>query len=276
MEFVGLIEDRVWRLSQASADTPVAFHSSCVTVAELEKFQTQGQLPLPLVSYFRLDVCLDDLLSAWLDKDHLLREFFSSPCVQCINRFKGLRLLNQDPRETIFAFITSANNNIPRISKLLIALCARYGKKVWAHDTVSVYSFPTLEALAHPAVEADLHKMGFGYRAKFIPAVARKLIEAGGDPFLANLRVSSYKECKTFLLALPGIGNKVADCICLSSLDKMEVVPVDVHILRAAALRGVRPPSPCSSSISSTAYRYISQCLSHLWQPFAGWAQVVN
>ncbi|KAL5962130.1 N-glycosylase/DNA lyase [Taenia solium] len=273
LEFAGLIGDRVWRLRQASADTPVAFHGSCATVAELEMYRIRGQLPLPLVSYFRLDVCLDDLLSTWLNRDHLLRNFLSS-CAQGINSFKGLRLLNQDPRETIFAFITSANNNIPRISKLLIALSARYGKRVWSHETVSVYSFPTLEALARPGIEVDLRKIGFGYRAKFIPAVARKLIEAGGDLFLAKLRVSSYEECKAFLLNLPGIGNKVADCICLSSLDKVEVVPVDVHISRAAALRGVRPPTACSS-LSSTAYRCISQGLSDLWHPFAGWAQVI-
>ncbi|VDK36958.1 unnamed protein product [Taenia asiatica] len=275
LEFAGVIGDRVWRLRQASADTPVAFHGSCATVAELEMYRTRGQLPIPLVSYFRLDVRLDDLLSMWLNRDHLLRNFLSS-CTQGINGFKGLRLLNQDPRETIFAFITSANNNIPRISKLLITLSACYGRKMWSHETVSVYSFPTLEALARPGIEVDLRKIGFGYRAKFIPAVARKLIEAGGDLFLAKLRVSSYEECKAFLLNLPGIGNKVADCICLSSLDKVEVVPVDVHISRAAALRGVRPPTACSSSLSSTAYRCISHGLSDLWHPFAGWAQVVS
>ncbi|KAL5110417.1 N-glycosylase/DNA lyase [Taenia crassiceps] len=275
LEFVGLIGDRVWRLRQTSVDTPVAFYGGCATVAELEMFFTRGQLPLPLVSYFRLDTHLDDLLSTWLDQDHLLRKFFSSSRAQDINRFKGLRLLNQDPRETIFAFITSANNNIPRISKLLIALSARYGTKMWSHETVSVYTFPTLEALARPAIEVDLRKIGFGYRAKFIPAVARKLIEVGGDLFLSKLRVSSYEECKRFLLDLPGIGNKVADCICLSCLDKVEVVPVDVHISRAAALRGVRPPAVCSSSLSSTAYRHISQGLSNLWHPFAGWAQVI-
>lgn len=134
-------------------------------------FRTRGQLPLPLVSYFRLDIHIDDLLPTWLDQDHLLRKFFSSSCAQDINRFKGLRLLNQDPRETIFAFITSANNNIPRISKLLNALCARYGKKMWSHETVSVFCFPTLEVLAHPGIEVDLRKIGFGYRAKFIPYV---------------------------------------------------------------------------------------------------------
>ncbi|CDS42896.1 N glycosylase:DNA lyase [Echinococcus multilocularis] len=276
LEFVGVIGDRVWRLRQTSSGTPVAFHRSCATTTELELLRTRGQIPQPLVSYFRLDTFLDDLFSTWLDKDHLLREFFSSS-VQGINRFKGLRLLNQDPREAIFAFITSSNNNVPRISKLLIALSVRYGKKMWSHETVSVYSFPTLEVLARPGTEVELRKIGFGYRAKFIPAVARKLIEAGGDAFLAKLRVASYEECKTFLLDLPGIGNKVADCICLSCLNKVEVVPVDVHISRAAALRGVRPPTTTasSSSLSSTAYRHISQGLSELWHPFAGWAQVI-
>ncbi|VDD83319.1 unnamed protein product [Mesocestoides corti] len=232
----------------------------------------RGELPAPLVSYFRLDVQLDGLFSTWLQRDHLMREFFSDASIEHISRFKGLRLLNQDPRETVFAFITSANNNVSRISKLLVALSEQYGKKMQFAETKSAYCFPTLETLARPDFEKQLRTIGFGYRAKFIPAVAQKLLEAGGDSALINLRKASYDECKAFLLKLPGVGNKVADCICLSCLDKVEVVPVDVHIARAAALRRIKVPT----SLSSASYRLISKHLSTLWGPYAGWAQVVS
>ncbi|KAM7537760.1 hypothetical protein Aperf_G00000062761 [Anoplocephala perfoliata] len=274
-EFVGVIDGRVWRLRQLTLDDPVAFHATCATRSELEVLQSMGKLPQPLVSYFRLNTSVDHLFTNWLNQDILLREFFlSSTPSQDLIRFKGLRLLHQDPRETIFAFITSANNNVARISSLLTKLSERYGKKLWSNGTISVRSFPTLEALSHPKLESELRIMGFGYRAKFIPAAVKKLNMAGGDEFLETLRESPYEECKRFLLQLPGVGNKVADCICLSCLGKLEVVPVDIHILRAAALRGIHPPNS-SSSLTETAYRYISQRLSQLWHPYAGWAQVI-
>ncbi|VDL60657.1 unnamed protein product [Hymenolepis diminuta] len=275
-EFVGVIGERVWRLQQLAPDVPVSFYGKCATTQELENFRSNGQLPSPLVSYFRLDSHLDDFFHSWMDQDLLLRDFFlSSLSPEDRNRFKGLRLLNQDPRETIFAFITSANNNVSRISKLLMALSKRYGKELWSNGPTSICSFPPLEPLTHASIESELREIGFGYRSKFIPKVAKGLITAGGDEFLKNLRDASYEECKSFLLQLPGVGNKVADCICLSCLNKVEVVPVDIHILRAAALRGIYPPTS-SSSLTDSAYRHISQRLSQLWHPYAGWAQVVS
>nr|CDS32233.1 N glycosylase:DNA lyase [Hymenolepis microstoma] len=274
-EFVGIIEGRVWRLQQLTPDVSVSFHGKCATFQELENFRLNGQLPSPLVSYFRLDSHFDDFFNSWINQDLLLREFFhSSLSSEDRNRFRGLRLLNQDPRETIFASITSANNNVSRISKLLRALSIRYGKELWSSGRVSICSFPSLESLSHTRIESELREIGFGYRSKFIPGVASKLIAAGGDEFLKNLRNSSYEECKSFLLQLPGVGNKVADCICLSSLNKVEVVPVDIHILRAAVLRGIHPPTS-SSSLTDRTYRHVSQRLSELWQPYAGWAQVI-
>ena len=169
-EFVGIIDNRVWRLRQIAADTPVTFHKSSATAAEMKILKSKGQLPSTLVSYFRLGTQLESLFSTWCEKDPLLREFFLSlNDIEKANQFKGLRLLNQNPRETIFAFITSANNNVPRISKLLNALSAKYGEQRWSNGTFSLHSFPDLEILARSDLETDLRKIGFGYRAKFIP-----------------------------------------------------------------------------------------------------------
>lgn len=162
----------MWRLQQLTPDVPVSFHAKCATTQELENFRSNGQLPSPLVSYFRLDSHLDDFFHSWINQDLLLHDFFlSSLSSEDRNRFKGLRLLNQDPRETIFAFITSANNNVSRISKLLTALSKRYGKELWSNGPVSIYSFPPLEPLTHACIESELREIGFGYRSKFIPYV---------------------------------------------------------------------------------------------------------
>lgn len=41
------------------------------------------------------------------------------------------------------------------------------------------------------------------------------------------------KDAKRELLRLYGVGEKVADCICLFGLHKLDAFPVDTHILQA-------------------------------------------
>nr|VZI41329.1 unnamed protein product [Spirometra erinaceieuropaei] len=271
-EFVGVIGERVWRIRQSNDNEPVSFHKSSLSEAELSAV---GQIPEPLVSYFRLDMQLGPLIQHWLSRDPTLRQALITLPFDCSNRFRGIRLLRQDPVETIMAFITSANNNVPRITKLLLALSRRYGKALaqGIDCDSAIYSFPTLEALANPSTRDELRTLGFGYRANFIPAAAQQILAEGGVKRLLELRNASYEETKTFLRKLPGIGNKVADCICLSCMDKVDVVPVDVHIARAAMLRGIEVPK--SRSLTERAYKCISEGLSHLWSPYAGWAQVI-
>ncbi|KAH8877626.1 N-glycosylase/DNA lyase [Schistosoma japonicum] len=85
---------------------------------------------------------------------------------------RGLRLLRQDPEETLFAFITSANNNITRITKLLRKLCIAYGNPLYLENgDVTNWTFPSLEILAQPGMHDNLKKIGFGYRSKFIECV---------------------------------------------------------------------------------------------------------
>lgn len=60
-----------------------------------------------------------------------------------LNAARGIRILHQEPWETLCSFIISQNNNIPRIRKIIEALCREYGEKIpggWA--------FPTPQALA--------------------------------------------------------------------------------------------------------------------------------
>lgn len=134
----------------------------------------------------------------------------------------GIRILNQDPFETIISFIISQNNNIPRIRKNIESLCARYGERIEGSASVSrdgsdVYSFPTAEALAAARVE-DLAELRLGYRAPYIKASAEKYLSDG------------CPDCREGLLAFHGIGPKVANCIMLFGLRDTAAFPIDTWV----------------------------------------------
>lgn len=115
------------------------------------------------------------MMSTWTRNDAVMRNFFENFSNDNLATISGLRLLRQNPREALFAFITSANNNVSRISKLMLALGAKYGKPLG----IASFAFPTLEVLARPGFEKELRQMGFGYRANYIPCVCFEPILSG-------------------------------------------------------------------------------------------------
>ncbi|CAJ0942441.1 unnamed protein product [Ranitomeya imitator] len=64
-----------------------------------------------------------------------------------------------------------------------------------------------------------------------------------GPDWLDTLRLAPYEEAKSALCALPGVGAKVADCVCLMALDKPEAVPVDTHVWQIAKRGTIYPSS---------------------------------
>jgi len=139
--------------------------------------------------------------------------------------FKGMRLLRQQPFETLISFIISANNNIKRIMGIIDKLCTLAGKEI----AEGFYAFPTPEAIA-ALTEQQLVECGAGYRAPYIIETAGAVAD-GID--LEALRTMDYLEAKSKLCALKGVGPKVADCILLFSLDHGCAFPQDVWIKRA-------------------------------------------
>ena len=142
----------------------------------------------------------------------------------------GIRLLNQDLWETIISFIISANNNIPRIKKIIEKLAKQYGKPiVWEGKTY--YTFPTPEELKKVNVQ-DLRNLGLGFRDKRVYETTKMILENKVN--LEKLQnTKNSEEIKKELLTLPGVGPKVADCIMLfSTLKCIEVFPIDVWVRR--------------------------------------------
>lgn len=139
----------------------------------------------------------------------------------------GIRILNQDLWEMIITFLISQQNNIPRIRKCIKNICACYGEKKENGFGGYYDTFPSPEALSR-ASEDDLRALNLGYRSKYIAVTAKRI--AGGEVDLTSIKSMVYPEAKEALTKLYGVGQKVADCICLFGLHQMEAFPVDTHI----------------------------------------------
>lgn len=112
-------------------------------------------------------------------------------------------------------------------------LCINFGSKIGHLNGVTYYDFPVPSALTPVDVEGKLRTLGFGYRAKYIHQTARMIVNDHPVGWLRGLRDIEYRDAHEALLQLQGVGPKVADCVCLMSLDKAEAVPVDTHGLCA-------------------------------------------
>ena len=169
--------------------------------------------------YFRLDDRWDEIVEA-LDKD--------THVAQALLKYQGLRLLNQDPWETLIAFVTSSVSSIAKVSYCLEGLCQQFGSRL-SLGTSARRAFPSPYELAR-ASEKELRSVGLGFRARYVKEIAQYF--ASNEIKLEFLKERPYEDAKQWLMELPGIGPKVADCVLLYSLDKTQAFPVDRWIER--------------------------------------------
>lgn len=142
----------------------------------------------------------------------------------------GIRILKQDLWEMIVTFLISQQNNITRIRKCIQNICEAYGEEKISPSGAVYYAFPKPEAFA-VLDEDDLKECNLGYRSKYVVRTARSIVS--GDIDLEKVQTMSYKKAKEELLKLFGVGDKVADCICLFALHHLEAFPRDTHINQA-------------------------------------------
>jgi N-glycosylase/DNA lyase len=145
----------------------------------------------------------------------------------------GIRILNQNKWETLISFIISQNNNIPRIQGCIDALCREHGRNIGAIKGESLYAFPSINRLSALGAH-DLEACRLGYRAKYIAETARRVALEGGTT-LINSESISTDELEEYLLSLPGVGPKVANCVMLFSMKRTEVFPIDVWMRKVMA-----------------------------------------
>lgn len=146
--------------------------------------------------------------------------------VRILPRTSGIAILRQDPWECLLGFIISTFNNIPKIELALHRLAARFG----APGPDGVRAIPRPEALARAPMRG-LRACVLGYRAPYAAAVSRLVATRAFDLDLPGSL--SYGDARRLLLGLPGVGEKVADCVLLFAYGKHEAFPVDVWVKRA-------------------------------------------
>ncbi|ETV83411.1 hypothetical protein, variant 2 [Aphanomyces astaci] len=214
-------------------------------------------------NYFRMEINLTQLYDTWkLPNDKHAAAFVALP---------GLRTLRQDPIECLFSFICSSNNNIARIQQLVDKLRVNYGDKLVTVDGVDWFAFPTLDQLIL-IPESQLRDLGFGYRAPFIVKSAAILSALGGATYLQSLRLNANAaDVQTALTQFSGVGRKVADCVALFSLDKLEAIPVDTHVWQIAC-RDFHFKKAATKSLTPTIYAEVGKLYQDRFSPFAGWA----
>ena len=159
----------------------------------------------------------------YFDLDQDLKEIYSvfkqDPALSLsLKSFRGLRLIHQDPWEALACFILSSNNNVKRIMGIYQNMVRHFG------------GFPTPRLIARSS-ESMLRELGLGYRAPFLWATGQFL--SNNPDYLETIREAEYEEALERVIAFPGIGPKVADCVLLYGFHKLEAFPVDVWILRA-------------------------------------------
>ena len=136
----------------------------------------------------------------------------------------GIRILRQEPWETLCSFIISQNNNIPRIKKIIKSLCDLFGDKI---ENSKEKSFPSSEVISKLNLE-DLEPIRSGFRAKYILDAARKISSKIVD--FKKIENLDYIDAKNELMKIKGVGPKVADCVLLYGFHRLEAFPEDVWI----------------------------------------------
>jgi N-glycosylase/DNA lyase len=216
--------------------------------------------PGAFVRLFRLDESVAEIERAALSRGIELAPYLKA--------LKGLRLLRpSDPHEVLFCFLCTPNNNLARIKQMVRTLAA-YGSHLANVEGIELTRFPTVERIAALG-EADLRERGFGYRSRTIPAVAR-LVASKPKGWLEGLRDAAYEEAHMELRSLPGVGAKLADCVCLFGLHHTEAAPMDTHLWQACCR--LYFPEWRGKALTDRRYQAAADYLREKFGPLTGWA----
>jgi N-glycosylase/DNA lyase len=202
-----------------------------------------------VVHFFRLDEDLDSIYKE-IDRDPIIH--------QAVEKYRGLRIIRQDPWECLISFLCSSAKAISQIRSMIEVLCKSSGRKICWGNYVG-YGFPGPHCMETP-LQLDPVKAGF--RTKYLVKASQCIDRS----HLLSLRSLTYKEARKRLMSLSGVGKKVADCTLLYSLDFLEAFPMDTWIrkgLRKFYFRGRK-----------TGEKTMEEFVSDHFGPYAGYAQL--
>jgi N-glycosylase/DNA lyase len=208
-----------------------------------------------LSHYLQTNIDLEIVLASFPARDPHLSA--------AVNACRGLRLLRQDPWECLASFILSSTKQIVQIRQIVELLCQRFGDSLPPCPHVArAWTFPRPETIA-ACSEADLRGCKMGFRAPALQAAARRIVER--TLVLDDLFGLPTAEARQKLITLPGVGEKIANCVLLFALGAQDAFPMDVWILKA--LRDLYFPNRTINRSELGAF-----VQSH-FGPYAGFAQ---
>ena len=188
---------------------------------------------------------------------------------KAIKQYEGLRIFKQDPFQCMISFIISSNSNIQKIKTSLEKITKKFGVKVEIQNK-EFFLFPKPEKLANASIE-EIKKCGVGYRAPFIKQAAEMIFSKKMD--LEYLEKLDYKEAKKNICLIPGVGNKVADCILLFSLNKLEAFPLDTWMIKILEKYYSNEFKIETKTITQKQYEILHEKIVNYFGPYCGYAQ---
>ena len=200
----------------------------------VEIFEKDGNISLFPCTKDEFSAIWHDFFDLGFDYAGCIESFgFDETLKKAASFAKGIRILHQDHWEALLSFIISQNNNIPRIKKIIEALCEKYGDAVYTDKNGKVfYSFPTPEKIL-AAGEKEIFDLKTGFRAKYIIDAAQKVCDGYID--LCALEKDDTETALKKLCTIKGVGPKVASCVLLFSYRKYDCFPIDVWVKKILA-----------------------------------------
>ena len=191
--------------------------------------------------YFDLDADYGEYI-ARLSEDETLKKACAAS--------RGIRILRQEPFETLLSFIISQNNNIPRISGIIARFSEQFGEKIGDNE----YAFPTAEKLRGIEAE-DLAPLRAGFRARYIADAVDKINK--GEINFSEIDALSLDPARERLKKIVGVGDKVADCVLLFAFHKTDAFPKDVWIKRIMSEHFPDGLPKCAEGIEGIAQQFL-------------------
>lgn len=211
-------------------------------------------------NFFRKKDNMDEIIRS-ISKDKTTKN--------AVKKYIGLRVLEQDPFQCLISFIASSNSNIPKIKQSLENICTKFGDKV-KFDNQEFFLFPKPQNISRASI-SEIQNCGVGYRAKFIKEAANLVLSKKID--FEKLKKLDYSEAKKMICIIPGVGNKVADCVLLFSLNKLEAFPLDRWMVRILEKYYSDDFKINTKTITEKQYEILHEKIVNHFGPFAGYAQ---
>lgn len=236
------------------------------------KVRKDKEQSIELSSFPEMQSCEEKIFRLDDNINEIVQQLSHDPFVdRLIKKYTGLRLMRQEPHQCLFSFVCASNTNIPMIRRMLYALTKKFGREVQVDGKI-FFTFPSASDISK-ATLIELKSCGLGYRAGAVKSAADWIVSGRLDFDL--LKKGRYEESKLELLKIYGVGNKIADCVLLFSLEKLEAFPIDIWITRALAnhYNWLYNNKLKDKAVTSYQYAAISKCIREYFGKYAGYAQ---